>query len=512
MHVHGVTDTLAATLGQVVLEDRREHRWLLAQVDCIGRQHARTVHQPGVAADARQCLLDAFECGDRHVELLTHLRVLASDQAGVLGSAGADGRQRDRTTHRQAVHQHHPALAQHRLTTYQVAQRDEHVLARVGAVHERRAQRQVTAADFHAGRLGRNQRQADAQIFFFAEQVLWVVGLESQTEQGRDRAEGDVAFFPGQAQADDFFTLPLAFADDPGVGHRTCIGTGQRAGQREAGNVFTACQTRQVMIALLVSAVMQQQFSRAEGVGHHHCGRQVAAAGGQLHGHLRVGVGREALATEFLGDDQREEAVRFHVRPGFRRQVHGLADFPVADHRAEFFGRPVDKGLFLFGQLDFRVGQQLVPVRATAEQLAIPPDRAGIDRITLGLRHRRQDFLKPAEHRRSEVLAAQIGQHYRYEHCQPEQPEHRQQPSWRVTENAHGQQVDSYHAKRRERGGSPMSQPGNADDQHNNPQQQHKYSSVMTSAVAAIKNWSPGSGGATSIVTLVDEEVAAASG
>ncbi|RMS23919.1 hypothetical protein ALP62_102138 [Pseudomonas syringae pv. aceris] len=32
-----------------------------------------------------------------------------------------------------------------------------------------------------------------------------------------------------------------------------------------------------------------------------------------------------------------------------------------------------------------------------------------------------------------------------------------------------------------------MSQPGNADDQHNNPQQQHKYSSVMTATVAAIK-------------------------
>ncbi|KPX59957.1 hypothetical protein ALQ99_101823 [Pseudomonas syringae pv. lapsa] len=46
-----------------------------------------------------------------------------------------------------------------------------------------------------------------------------------------------------------------------------------------------------------------------------------------------------------------------------------------------------------------------------------------------------------------------------------------------------------------------MSQPGNADDQHNNPQQQHKYSSVMTAAVAAFKNWSPGSCGATSIVT-----------
>ncbi len=331
--------------------------------------------------------------------------------------------------------------------------------------------------------------------------MLRVVSLESQAEQGGDRAKGDVALFPGQAQADDFLALPLTFADNPGVGHRARIGTCQWTRQREAGDIFATCQTWQVMVALFVGAVMQQQFCRAEGVGHHHGGGQVAAAGGQFHGHLRVGVGREALATEFFRNDQGKEPVLFHVRPGFRRQVHGLTYFPVADHRAEFFGRPVDKGLFFFGELDFWIGQQLVPVRATAEQLAIPPDRTGVNRIALGFRHGRQHFLKPAEHGRSEVLAAQVGQHNRYEHCQPQHPENSQQPSWRVAENAHGQQVDGYHAKRRERGGTPMGQPGNADDQHYNPQQQHRYSSVMTAAVAAIKNWSPGSGEATSIVT-----------
>ncbi|RMP25373.1 hypothetical protein ALQ27_103842 [Pseudomonas syringae pv. delphinii] len=46
-----------------------------------------------------------------------------------------------------------------------------------------------------------------------------------------------------------------------------------------------------------------------------------------------------------------------------------------------------------------------------------------------------------------------------------------------------------------------MSQPGDADDQHYNPQQQHKYSSVMTAALAAVKNRSPGSDETTSIVT-----------
>lgn len=124
--------------------------------------------------------------------------------------------------------------------------------------------------------------------------------------------------------ADDFLALPLTFADNPGVGHRARIGTCQWTRQREAGDIFATCQTWQVMVALFVGAVMQQQFCRAEGVGHHHGGGQVAAAGGQFHGHLRVGVGREALATEFFRNDQGKEPVLFHVRPGFRRQVHGL--------------------------------------------------------------------------------------------------------------------------------------------------------------------------------------------
>nr|GFD60153.1 hypothetical protein [Tanacetum cinerariifolium] len=80
-----------------------------------------------------------------------------------------------------------------------------------------------------------------------------------QAEQGRDRSQGDVALFPIQAQADDFLTFPVALADDPGVGHRACVRTRQWAGQREAGNVVATGQARQIVIALFVSAVMQQQ-------------------------------------------------------------------------------------------------------------------------------------------------------------------------------------------------------------------------------------------------------------
>nr|GFC47965.1 hypothetical protein [Tanacetum cinerariifolium] len=59
----------------------------------------------------------------------------------------------------------------------------------VGAVHERSAQRQVATADFHARGVGWNQREADAQILFFAQQMLRVVRLEGQAEQGRDRRQ-----------------------------------------------------------------------------------------------------------------------------------------------------------------------------------------------------------------------------------------------------------------------------------------------------------------------------------
>ena len=98
------------------------------------------------------------------------------------------------------------------------------------------------------------------------------------------------------------------------------------------------------------------------------------------------------------------------MRPGLWRQIHRLADFPVADHRAQFFGGAIDKGLLFFGQVDLGVSQQLIPVGAAAEQLAIPPDRAGIDCIAFGLRHRWQGFLKPAEQWRSEQFAPQLRQ------------------------------------------------------------------------------------------------------
>ena len=65
MHVHAVVDDLARALGDVVLDDGRDHRRLLAEIDRAAVMHARGVHQVEVAAHARQRFLDALELADR---------------------------------------------------------------------------------------------------------------------------------------------------------------------------------------------------------------------------------------------------------------------------------------------------------------------------------------------------------------------------------------------------------------------------------------------------------------
>lgn len=466
MDVHGMGDALAAALGEVVLEDRRKHRGLLAEVHRVGGEDSRAVHQPGVAADAGERLLDAFEGGDRHVELLADLGVATADVAAGLAGAGAHRRQRDGASDRQAVHQHHPAFADHFLPADDVLQRHEHVLAGVRTVHEGGAQRHVAAADLDPGGVGGDQRQGDAQVLLVAQQMVRVVALEGQAEEGGHRAEGDVALFPGQAQAEHLATFPFALADDADVGHAAGIGARVGAGEGEAGDVVALGQARQVALALLVGAVVEQQLGRAEGVRHHHRRGQVAATGGELHHYLRVGEGGEALAAVLLGNDQAEEAVLLDEGPGFFRQVHALADVPVADHGAEFFGRAVDEGLLFFGELRLGVVEQFLPVRAAAEQFAIPPHGARLDGLALGVGHRRQDFLEPGEQRTAEHAPAQVRQGEGKRHRQPEQPEDQQQPAGRVAEHAHQDQVGGADAERGSGWGTPMGEVSDTEYQY----------------------------------------------
>ncbi|MNP02076.1 hypothetical protein D3C76_939160 [compost metagenome] len=66
----------------------------------------------------------------------------------------------------------------------------------------------MAAADLDTGGVGGYQRQAYPQIDLVAQQVVRVVSLESDAEQGRHRAEGDVALFPIEAQAQGFLAVP----------------------------------------------------------------------------------------------------------------------------------------------------------------------------------------------------------------------------------------------------------------------------------------------------------------
>ncbi|MNZ94172.1 hypothetical protein D3C78_1132730 [compost metagenome] len=127
--------------------------------------------------------------------------------------------------------------------------------------------------------------------------------------------------------------------------------------------------------------------------------------------------------------------------PGLRRQVQVLADLPVTDHGAEVFGRAIDEGLFLFAEFRFGIVEQGVPVRATAEQLAIPPDGTGINRFAFGLRHGRQGALEPAEQWSAEDLAPQIRQQYQCGFGRQHQPEDRQQPTGSAAVDTHQQHI-----------------------------------------------------------------------
>ena len=284
----------------------------------------------------------------------------------------------------------------------------------------------MATAYFYARRIGGDQGQADAQLLFFAQQVVGVVCLEGKAQKGRNRAEGDVAFFPVQAQANDFFALPLPFADHPSVWHGARIRACQWASKGKTGDVIATGQARQVVVTLLVGAVMQQQFRRAEGVRHHDRRRQVAAAGGEFHRNLRVGIGRKPFAAECLRNNQCKKTMLFDVCPRFGRQVHVLPNLPVADHCAQLFGRAVDKSLLFFGQLNLGVGQQFIPVGAAAEKFAIPPDCAGINGVPFGFGHGRQGLLEPVEQGGAKHFSAQVGQKQQCGRHRQQQPENTQ--------------------------------------------------------------------------------------
>ena len=194
--------TCAAALGEVQLGDAGHDRRLLAEVDRGRGQRARGVHHVEIAAHARQRFLDALELADRRLELRAHAGVAAGRADGELGHPGRRRRQRNAAPGGEALHQHPPAAAQHRLAADDPVHRDEHVLAPGRPVLEHRIERHVPATDLDARVRGRDQRAGDADVLLVADQAVGVVGAERETEQGRDRTQRDVALVPGDPQAE----------------------------------------------------------------------------------------------------------------------------------------------------------------------------------------------------------------------------------------------------------------------------------------------------------------------
>ena len=146
--------------------------------------------------------------------------------------------------------------------------------------------------------------------------------FECQTQYGGDRRQRDVALLPRQAHAENvLLPLPFAAADDAEIGNGAGVRARLGAGEREARNLESLREARQVVLLLLARPVMQQQFRGAERVRHHYRDRRRAAARGELHHYLGVGERRESQPAVLLGDDHADEAFVPYELPDMRRQV-----------------------------------------------------------------------------------------------------------------------------------------------------------------------------------------------
>ena len=121
----------------------------------------------------------------------------------------------------------------------------------------------------HARMRGGDEGARDAEVFRAAQELVRIVDAEREAEQRRHRPQRDVALLPRHRKAEHALAFVLAPADEGVVGNRRRIGAGVRIGEREARNLETLGEARQVVLLLLVGAVMQEELARPERVRHH---------------------------------------------------------------------------------------------------------------------------------------------------------------------------------------------------------------------------------------------------
>ena len=99
-------------------------------------------------------------------------------------------------------------------------------------------------ADGDAGKIGRDQRNGDAEFVVVAGEMVGIVSLERQPQECRDRTKRDVTLVLVEAKAEHLLALELALADHAAVDHRSRVRAGLRAGEAETGNVAAIRQPR----------------------------------------------------------------------------------------------------------------------------------------------------------------------------------------------------------------------------------------------------------------------------
>ena len=177
------------------------------------------------------------------------------------------------------------------------------------------------------------------------------------------------------------------------------------SGQREAGNLVAAREPRQIIVALLLGAVAQQQLRRSQRVRHHHGDAARHRAARHLDDDCGMGERGKAEPAIGLGNDDPEEIVLADEIPRLFRQVAVAADLPIVQHLAKLRHRPVEECLFLGRQRRLRIAAQLFPIGLAGEQIGVPPHRARGNGVALGVRHGRQHLAHIAEHAPGNVPA-----------------------------------------------------------------------------------------------------------
>ncbi len=180
-------------------------------------------------------------------------------------------------------------------------------------------ERKMPPADRDARSIARNQRTGDAEVGAIAHERFRIEEAKGEPDHRGDGRQRDVALREIELDADDFRALPLALADDAGVGNGGRVGTGARAGEREARHFLAARQPRQEVILLRLGAVVQQQLGRAQGVRHRDGRGRGRRARGNLDQHAGMRIGREFQAAVAPRNDHGEEALGLDEGPHLGR-------------------------------------------------------------------------------------------------------------------------------------------------------------------------------------------------